>query len=38
MRELMKGEDFYDGTALLGDPVHGYISFTTPRTTGEKTE
>ena len=38
MRELTKGEDFYDGTALLGDPVHGYISFTTPRTTGEKTE
>ncbi len=38
MRELTKGEDFYDGTALLGDPVHGYISFTTPRTTEEKTE
>ncbi len=26
MRELTKGEEFYDGTALLGDPVHGYIS------------
>ena len=38
MRELTKGEEFYDGTALLGDPVHGYISFTTPRETGEKTE
>ena len=38
MRELMKGEEFYDGTALLGDPVHGYISFTTPRGAGEKTE
>ncbi len=31
MRELARGEEFYDGTALLGDPVHGYISFTTPR-------
>jgi HD superfamily phosphohydrolase len=38
MRELRKGEEFYDGTALLGDPVHGYISFTTPRGSGEKTE
>ncbi len=38
MRELNRGEEFYDGTALLGDPVHGYISFTTPRTPGEKTE
>ncbi len=38
MRELLKGEEFYDGTALLGDPVHGYISFTTPRGGGEKTE
>ncbi len=38
MRELTRGEEFYDGTALLGDPVHGYISFTTPRGTGEKTE
>jgi HD superfamily phosphohydrolase len=38
MRELMSGEEFYDGTALLGDPVHGYISFTTPRGAGEKTE
>lgn len=38
MRELLKGEEFYDGTALLGDPVHGYISFTTPRGPGEKTE
>jgi len=38
MRELSTGEGFYDGTALLGDPVHGYISFTTPRTAGEKTE
>jgi HD superfamily phosphohydrolase len=38
MRELTKGEEFYDGTALLGDPVHGYISFTTPRGTGDKTE
>ena len=38
MRELTRGEEFYDGTALLGDPVHGYISFTTPRVTGEKTE
>jgi HD superfamily phosphohydrolase len=38
MRELTRGEDFYDGTALLGDPVHGYISFTTPRAAGEKTE
>lgn len=38
MRELTRGEEFYDGTALLGDPVHGYISFTTPRTPGEKTE
>jgi HD superfamily phosphohydrolase len=38
MRELSRGEEFYDGIALLGDPVHGYISFTTPRTTGEKTE
>jgi uncharacterized protein len=38
MRELTKGEEFYDGTALLGDPVHGYISFTTPRLAGEKTE
>ncbi|HYA88631.1 MAG TPA: HD domain-containing protein [Nitrospirota bacterium] len=34
----MKGEEFYDGTALLGDPVHGYISFTTPRSAGDKTE
>lgn len=38
MRELTRGEEFYDGTALLGDPVHGYISFTTPRLAGEKTE
>lgn len=38
MRELAKGEEFYDGTALLGDPVHGYISFTTPRVAGEMTE
>jgi HD superfamily phosphohydrolase len=38
MRELTRGEEFYDGTALLGDPVHGYISFTTPRTADEKTE
>jgi len=38
MRELTRGEEFYDGTALLGDPVHGYISFTTPRAEGEKTE
>jgi HD superfamily phosphohydrolase len=38
MRELASGEEFYDGTALLGDPVHGYISFTTPRGPGEKTE
>jgi HD superfamily phosphohydrolase len=38
MRELIKGEEFYDGTALIGDPVHGYISFTTPRSTAEKTE
>ncbi len=39
MRELSRGEEFYDGTALLGDPVHGYISFTTPRTSHpEKTE
>ena len=38
MRELMSGEEFYDGTALLGDPVHGYISFTTPRGAAEKTE
>jgi len=38
MRELTRGEEFYDGIALLGDPVHGYISFTTPRGAGEKTE
>ena len=38
MREIIRGEEFYDGTALLGDPVHGYITFTTPRTPGEKTE
>jgi HD superfamily phosphohydrolase len=38
MRELSRGEEFYDGTALLGDPVHGYITFTTPRGSGEKTE
>ncbi len=39
MRELSRGEDFYDGAALLGDPVHGYISFTTPRPSlPEKTE
>ncbi len=38
MRELTRGEEFYDGTALLGDPVHGYISFTTPKGAGEKTE
>ncbi len=39
MRELSRGEEFYDGTALLGDPVHGYISFTTPRPSiPEKTE
>ncbi len=38
MRELTSGEEFYDGTALLGDPVHGYISFTTPRGGTEKTE
>ena len=38
MRELARGEEFYEGTALLGDPVHGYISFTTPRGGGEKTE
>ncbi len=35
---MTRGEEFYDGTALLGDPVHGYISFTTPRGPGEKTE
>lgn len=38
MREITRGEEFYDGTALLGDPVHGYISFTVPRSDGEKTE
>jgi HD superfamily phosphohydrolase len=39
MRELTRGEEFYDGTALLGDPVHGYISFTTPKpSAAEKTE
>jgi hypothetical protein len=39
MRELLRGEEFYDGTALLGDPVHGYISFTTPRpSVAERTE
>jgi uncharacterized protein len=38
MRELKRGEEFYDGTALIGDPVHGYISFTTPRSVGDKTE
>ncbi|MHB8843143.1 MAG: HD domain-containing protein [Nitrospirota bacterium] len=39
MRELSRGEDFYDGNALLGDPVHGYISFTTPRPSiAERTE
>ena len=39
MRELTRGEEFYDGTALLGDPVHGYISFTTPRpSVPERTE
>jgi len=39
MRELTRGEEFYDGNALLGDPVHGYISFTTPRpSAAEKTE
>jgi HD superfamily phosphohydrolase len=39
MRELSRGEEFYDGTALLGDPVHGYISFTTPRpSVSERTE
>ena len=38
MREITRGEEFYDGTALLGDPVHGYISFTTPRGKGEQTE
>ena len=39
MRELTRGEEFYDGTALLGDPVHGYISFTTPKSSvSEKTE
>lgn len=38
MRELKSGEEFYEGTALLGDPVHGYISFTTPRQQDEKTE
>ncbi len=39
MRELSRGEEFYDGNALLGDPVHGYISFTTPRpSVAEKTE
>jgi HD superfamily phosphohydrolase len=39
MREISRGEEFYDGTALLGDPVHGYISFTTPRPhVPEKTE
>ncbi len=38
MRELARGEEFYDGTALLGDPVHGYITFTTPHGLNEKTE
>ena len=38
MRGPTKGEEFYDGTALLGDPVHGYISFTAPRAPGEETE
>jgi HD superfamily phosphohydrolase len=39
MRELSRGEEFYDGNALLGDPVHGYISFTTPRpSVAEQTE
>ncbi len=38
MRELARGEEFYDGTALLGDPVHGYITFTTPHGLSEKTE
>ncbi len=38
MRVITKGEEFYDGTALLGDPIHGYISFTTPRGGGEQTE
>ncbi len=38
MRVIKKGEELYEGTALLGDPVHGYISFTTPRGEDEITE
>ncbi len=38
MREIKKGEELYEGTALLGDPVHGYISFTTPRGEDDITE
>lgn len=32
------GESLYDGLALIADPVHGYITFTTPKGKTEKTE
>ncbi len=32
------GEALYEGLALISDPVHGYIKFTTPKSKIEKTE
>lgn len=32
------GESLYEGLALIADPVHGYITFTTPKSKNEKTE
>lgn len=32
------GEALYEGLALISDPIHGYISFTTPKEKTEKTE
>lgn len=36
--EAKAGEALYEGLALISDPVHGYITFTTPKDKNEKTE
>lgn len=36
--EGIAGEALYEGLALIADPIHGYITFTTPKGQKEKTE
>jgi len=37
-KEDRQGEALYEGLALISDPIHGYINFTTPSGKKEKTE